>query len=241
LIESIRPLLRGMERNAGEQSAAWRYWDRCISEILADFWAVARVGITATLGLMGVVTLPRYFVFRLKLDDPHPVPWMRVRLSCAMGRALYPHPQWDQLESIWLSYYPPSDEDREKLGILSLLEATMPGLATLIAHHRPKSLGGVSLKDALETDKRQPARLRADFEAWRPEPERIFQASPTMVFAVIGQARAENRITPEEEGRIFTKMLRYWALRDTLDPAVICARPALLRSGESSPFSLAGN
>lgn len=241
LIESIRPLLRGMERNAGEQSAAWRYWDRCISEILADFWAVARVGITATLGLMGVVTLPRYFVFRLKLDDPHPVPWMRVRLSCAMGRALYPHPQWDRLESIWLSYYPPSDEDREKRGILRLLEATMPGLATLIAHHRPKSLGGVSLKDALETNERQPARLRAAFEAWRPEPERVFQASPTMVFAVVGQARAENLITPEEEGRIFTRMLRYWALRDTLDPAVICARPALIRSGESSPFSLAGN
>ncbi|MGH9882959.1 MAG: hypothetical protein ACRD6N_16095, partial [Pyrinomonadaceae bacterium] len=62
LIDSIRPELRGLQRNGGPESAAWGYWDRCISEILADFWSVARVGITSTQGLMGVVTLPRYFV-----------------------------------------------------------------------------------------------------------------------------------------------------------------------------------
>jgi hypothetical protein len=36
LIESIRPLLRGLQQNGGEESPAWAYWDRCISEILAD-------------------------------------------------------------------------------------------------------------------------------------------------------------------------------------------------------------
>jgi hypothetical protein len=131
-----------MESNAGEQKAAWRYWNRCISEILADFFSVARVGITSTLGLMGVVTLPRYFVFRLKLDDPHPVPWMRVRLSCAMGRVLYPHAQWGQTGKHLAVVLPVEDND-EKQGVLRLLEATMPGLATLIAHHRPKSLRGL--------------------------------------------------------------------------------------------------
>src|SRR5262245_20974893 len=109
LVRSIRPALRGLQRNGGVDGAAWQYWDRCISEILADFWSVARVGITSTLGLMSVVTLPQYFVFRLNLDDPHPVPWIRVRLSCALGRALFPHPQWDRLENIWLSCYPPSE------------------------------------------------------------------------------------------------------------------------------------
>lgn len=241
LIESIRPLLQGMERNGGEQSKAWQYWNRCISEILADFWAVGRVGVTATLGLIGVVTLPRYFVFRLKLDDPHPLPWMRVRLSCAMGRVLYPDGQWDRLEKIWLSYYPPSTEDQRKDSFIALLEATMPGLATLIAHHRPRPLGGLSLKDALETDRRRPALLRAAFKQWRMEPAKIFQASPTMVFAVIGQARAENLITPEEEGQVFHRMLRYWALRDTLDPAVICAKPSAMPLGAPSLFIGATN
>jgi hypothetical protein len=59
-----------------------------------------------------------------------------------------------------------------------------------------------------------------------------------MVFAVVGQARAENLITPEEEGRIFATMLKYWALRDTLDPAVNCAKPELLRQAHRHYFPL---
>ena len=230
LVTSIRPSLRGMQREGGEESGAWRYWDRCISEILADFWSVARVGITSTLGLMGVVTLPRYFVFRLNVDDPHPVPWMRVRLSCAMGRALFPHPQWDTLEMIWLSYYPPKELETEKRNLLSLLVKTMPALATLIAQHRPKSLRGASMQEALQTDERQPTRLSALFQEWRTSKSKMYSASPTMVFAVIGQARAEGSISPETEGRIFAEMLKYWALRDTLDTAVYCAKPALIPS-----------
>jgi hypothetical protein len=230
LIESIRPVLRGLQRNGGEEGEAWGYWDRCISEILADFWSVARVGITSTLGLMGVVTLPRYFVFRLNLDDPHPVPWIRVRLSCAIGRALFPHPQWDRLENIWLSYYPSKDLESSKRKILELLVKTMPGFATLIAHHRPKSLRGASLQEALQTAERQPARLRALFQSWQVSRSEMYKASPTTVFAVIGQARSEGAITPEVEGRIFAEMLKYWALRDTLDTAVYCAKPALVPS-----------
>ena len=230
LIVSIRPLLRGLQRSGGAESSAWAYWDRCISEILADFWSVARVGITSTLGLMGVVSLPRYFVFRLSLDDPHPSPFMRVRLSCAMGRELFPHPQWDMLEKIWLSYYPPKDLDRDKRTIMALLEKTMPALAALIAHHRPKSLKGASLKEALQTENRQPARLRELFQDWRTSPRRMYEATPTTVFAVIGQARAEKLISPEAEGNIVSRMLKYWALRDTLDTEVYCAKPALIQS-----------
>lgn len=230
LINSIRPLLRGMQRNGGEQRIAWAYWDRCISEILADFWSVARVGITSTLGLMGVVTLPRYFVFRLNLDDPHPAPWLRVRLSCAIGRVLFPHPQWDRLENIWLSYYPPRNLNAATRKLFDTLVKTMPGLATLIAHHRPRSLRGASLQEALQTSERQPARLSALFRSWRASRSGMYQASPTTVFAVIGQARAEGSITPEVEGRVFAEMLKYWALRDTLDTAVNCAKPALIPS-----------
>lgn len=234
LIKSIRPLLRRLQHQGGSESIAWTYWDRCISEILADFWSIAKVGITSTLGLMGVVTLPRYFVFRLNLDDPHPLPWIRVRLSCAMGRELFPHPQWDILENIWLSYYPPADLDGEKLSTITLLEKTMPDLAALIAHHRPKSLNGASLKEALQTDERQPARLSSFFQSWRASPARMYEAAPTLVFAVIGQARAAGSISPEAEGRIFSRMLNYWALRDTLDTAVNCAKPTLIRSAAPS-------
>jgi hypothetical protein len=134
------------------------------------------------------------------------------------------------LENIWLSYYPPKDLEGGKRKFIDLLVKTMPGLATLIAHHRPKSLRGASLQEALQTDQRQPARLKALFRSWRASRSEMYKASPTTVFAVIGQARAEGVITPETEGRIFAEMLKYWALRDTLDTVVYCAKPALVPS-----------
>src|SRR5262249_43669937 len=88
LVNSFRPLLQALQQKGGAEQQAWTMFDRWISEILADFWAMARLGVSATTGLIGVVSLPRAFVFRINMDDPHPFPWIRVRLSTAMGRAL---------------------------------------------------------------------------------------------------------------------------------------------------------
>ena len=107
LVESLRPVLQRRWRTLdGPTAQAWRLWERWISEIVADFWSVSRVGVSSTLGLIGVVSLPRAFVFRLNADDPHPFAWIRVQLSCAFGAALYPHPQWRQLAAVWESFYP---------------------------------------------------------------------------------------------------------------------------------------
>ncbi len=222
LIESMRPVLKEKQSGTPQQATAWGYWERCISEILADFWSVARLGITSTLGLMGVVALPGYFVFRLSLNDPHPVPWIRVKLSCAIGRGLFPHPQWDRLERLWESLYPPDELEPEKREILSLLEKTMPELVSLLVNHRPNKLRGLSLAAALETGQRQPARLSARLEEWRASPKRMKRAPPSLVFAVIGQARADGVISPEQESRSLRAMLKHWALQNVLDSSARC-------------------
>src|SRR5262245_4202548 len=54
LVNSLRPILRGMQTTPGPQRVAWQLFERWISEIVADFWSVARVGVGSTLGLMGV-------------------------------------------------------------------------------------------------------------------------------------------------------------------------------------------
>src|SRR5262249_31002977 len=51
LTDSMRPVLQGMQRKGGPEQRAWILWERWISEILADFWSLARVGVAATLGL----------------------------------------------------------------------------------------------------------------------------------------------------------------------------------------------
>ncbi|MGJ7507419.1 hypothetical protein [Variovorax sp. GT1P44] len=220
LANSLRPLLQGMQRNGGN---AWRLFERWIGEILSDFWSCARLGITATVGLMGVVSLPRAFMFRLNLDDPHPVPWIRVRLSCAMGHAMYPHPQWARLAALWESYYPLQGLDAGTRGLFDELLAAMPGFVGLLVDHRPRSLRGRSLREVLGVADHQPAQLAATFQTWRAAPAALYRAPPTLVFAVLGQARANGQLTPEEESHLFAKLLTHWALRGALRDATTCA------------------
>jgi len=73
LVPSLRPVLQARE-NERPDGDLWKIWERWLPEIVADFFSVARVGVAATVGLMGVVSLPHPFVFRINLDDPHPAP-----------------------------------------------------------------------------------------------------------------------------------------------------------------------
>jgi hypothetical protein len=225
LIRSIRPILKGLQQGNPRQQMVWRMWERWISEILADLWSVAQVGVSGTLGLMGVVSLPRPFVFRVNLDDPHPIPWIRVKLSCAMGNALYPHPQWSRLAAMWESFYPTRELDEERQQLIAMLEEGIPSFVTLLANHRPPSLRGRSLSEVMAKADRQPARLTTMYQAWRASPARLRDAAPSLAFAVIGQARADGLISPEAEGDTIANLLTHWALRSTLDTSALCAVP----------------
>ncbi|MCE7987626.1 MAG: hypothetical protein DYG89_41205 [Caldilinea sp. CFX5] len=226
LINAFRPLLACLHSDDADLAATAQWWQRWLSEILADFWSVARVGVAAPLGLMGVVSLPRAFVFRINLDDPHPIPWIRVKLSCAMGHALYPHPQWAILAAIWEQYYPLHGLDAAKQTLLTQIERAIPAFVALLVNHRPPSLRGKSLVEALAVAERQPAHLQAHFEQWRHSPTHLRQTPPALAFAVIGQARADGKLGPEAESRLLGKLLTDWALRSTLDLSVVCAAKA---------------
>jgi hypothetical protein len=226
LVSSLRPVLQGMQRGGGADAPVWALWERWISEIVADFWSVARVGICSTTGLIGVVSLPRPFVFRFSSDDPHPVPWIRVKLSCAMGHALFPHPQWERLSAVWSALYPIDTLEPERRRMLQRLEAGMPAFVSLLVSHRPRLLRGNSLVEVLAVSERQPARLAAAYSTWTRAPAGMYRAPPSFVFAVLGQARIDGRLTPEDESVLLAKLLTHWALATTLDSASVCASTA---------------
>ncbi|MFP5287814.1 MAG: hypothetical protein ACLGI9_18905 [Thermoanaerobaculia bacterium] len=225
LVGSMRLALHARQREArGDELLAWRLWERWISEIVADFWAVAKLGVSATQGLMQVVSLPRAFVFRIQIDDPHPFPWVRVKLSAAVGSTLYPDPQWQLLDRLWESFYPREGLGADRLRIIAALEATMPEFIRLLLHHRPKALHGASLVQVFPIRERQPERLRALYEAWRKQPARVRRAAPTLVLAVLGQAKQDRRMTPEKESHMVAFLLRHWALRRALGDVQEAAR-----------------
>jgi hypothetical protein len=229
LVNSMRPVLQEQQMQAGEQQLVWRLFERWISELLADFWSVAKIGISSTLGLMGVVSLPRAFVFRMGMDDPHPFPWIRVKLSCAIGRTLYPHPQWDELERTWESYYPTNDINEEKREMLGILQDNIPRLIHLLIHHCPKSLRGQSLIEVMPIEERQPKRLRNYYRSWRYSQSGMLTAPPSLVFAVIGQAKADGKISPQKESDLLEVLLRHWALRTALQTSARHLLPTVNR------------
>jgi hypothetical protein len=224
LVESLRPVLQGAQRKVEPRlQAAWHQWERWISEIVADFWALAKVGIASTLGLIGIVSLPRAFVFRIGVDDPHPFPWIRVKLSCAMGNALYPHPQWDELDAVWESFYPRQGLDPARAAAVETLVATIPAFVGVLLDHRPASLGGTSLREAVALPDRAPDRLLQHWKKWMADPSLIRAAPPTLLFAVLARARVTGKLSPEKESHLLGKLITYWALRSTLDVAELCA------------------
>ncbi|MFO1428594.1 MAG: hypothetical protein U1F76_00405 [Candidatus Competibacteraceae bacterium] len=224
LVNSLRSVLQQkLRQDRQPEQSVWRFWDRWISEIVSDFWSVARIGIGSTLGLIGVVSLPRPFVFRINLGDPHPFPWIRVKLSCAIGNALYPHPQWARMGQLWESFYPSAGLDEAKRNLLAKLEAGISDFIALLVGHRPPALRGKSLAEVIGMAERQPARLTALWQSWRNSPAILRTAAPSLVFAVIGQARADGSISPEEESQLLANLLTHWALRSTLDTATLCA------------------
>jgi hypothetical protein len=224
LVPSMRPGLQAMAaRGSQRERTAWGFWERWISEIVADFWSVGKLGVSSTLGLIGVVSLPAWFVFRVNADDPHPIPWIRVKLSCAVGEVLYPHAQWRQLAALWDSMYPPSTLPPARRELLASLEETLPRFVAFLVEHRPPALRGRSLGEVMPRGERRRDNLVALYRTWKGDRAAMRDAPPSLAFAVIGQARYLGAIGAEEESRVVANLLTYWALRSTLDTTELCA------------------
>lgn len=211
LTQSIREeISRIIEQSP--HAVSYQFLSRWLNEILSDFWAMAHLGITATYGLMSVVSLPSYFVFRIATDAPHPFPWIRVCISIAFGKTLYPHEQWEHLENQWNSLYPTDNLPEEKRKIIAELLATLPEFTQVVANHQPESIKGKILKEIFPYQQRQPQQLQETYNSWRSNKNMMYAAPPSLVFGVIGQAKADGKITANEESRILTQMLTHWAL-----------------------------
>jgi hypothetical protein len=224
LVPSLRFRLQAVQRGLRPADRApWVCFESWISEIAADYWSVGLLGIGSTLGLMGVVSLPTIFVFRPSGPDPHPVPWLRVLISCGIGDALYPHPQWAALARLWTSMYPPERLEPGYARTLMRLKAAIPDFVRVLADHQPAALRGRSLRDIMPIRDRRPEHLLELFASWRQRPAAMAQAPPSLVFAAVGQARAAGRVTPEWESRVLGELLTAWAVRSSIDVTELCA------------------
>ena len=215
LVESLRADIATARR--ADPDAPWAIWDRWISEIVADCWSVGKLGLSSTIGLLAVVSLPAFFVFRASGTDPHPTPYLRVLISSGIGAVLYPSPQWAALCRTWKGLYPTADLPAERRAELECVEAAIPAFVKLLLNHRPAALGGRRLGELWPARDRQPARLLDLYRRWAGELAVLARQPPSLVFAVIGQAKSTGLISPEAESRLLSALLSAWAVRSSLD------------------------
>ncbi|MEK7255101.1 MAG: hypothetical protein AAB316_10170 [Bacteroidota bacterium] len=229
LVATLRAAMRSTSIPPSQQRA-WTLYNLWISEIIADFWAMAHLGVGASLGLMSVVSLPRYFMFRVSATDPHPFPWIRVELSLAFGERLFPHPQWKIMRSLWRRLYPVKGLPLPTRRVLEELEACMPAFTNLIVNHRNERTRGQPLATLFPLRERQPERLKQMFAEWRQQPSRLPLDQPSLVFAVVGQARVNTAIGANEESRLLSRLLAQWAWMRSENRRVRQSPPRLLRA-----------
>ncbi len=214
LVESLRSDI--LKASKSQPNRGWDVWYRWISEIVADCWSVGTIGLTSTVGLLAVVGLPKFFVFRPSASDPHPTPYLRVLISTRMGEALYPHPQWAAMRSTWKSLYPIAAVPAEQRAALEKQETTISAFVDLLLNHRSPALRGKRLGEIWPVSQRTPAKLLALHTAWRGDLGVMARQSPSLVFAVVGQAKMAGRITPEVEAELLRDLLSAWAVRSSL-------------------------
>lgn len=215
LVETLRTELA--QARTADPDGVWDTWERWISEIVADCWSVGKLGLTSTVGLLAVVSLPSYFVFRPSGDDPHPTPYLRVLISVTIGNALYPHPQWAAMRRTWKQLYPVADLPADRRAGLRRIEDGIPRFVELLLNHRSPQLDGRRLGDLWPVRERHPARLLNLFQRWAGDVAVMARQPPSLVFAVIGQAKVAGLISPEAESTALSELLTAWAVRSSLD------------------------
>ena len=180
--------------------------------------------------MLAVVSLPAFFVFRPSGADPHPMPYLRVLISAGVGAALYPHPQWEAMGTTWKPLYPIDSLPPGRRAEIERIEATIGSFVDLLLHHRSPRLRGRRLGDIFPLRERHPTQLLRLHHQWQGDFAVMARQPPSLVFAVIGQAKASGLITAEDESTLLTALLSAWAVRGGLDvvrrPVTATAPPA---------------
>ncbi|MBX7083441.1 MAG: hypothetical protein K1X88_29810 [Nannocystaceae bacterium] len=210
LVPAVRePLLR-------HRGVAARQYARWISEIVADLWALMRMGPAATAGLIGVLGLPRAFMLRASPGDPHPPPWLRVPLSCAFGEALWPDPIWARLRGLWLALHPAPAPGTAAADALDLVLAGMPTLVELVLQTRVPRLRA-RLGHALPDPRCRPGAMAQQLA--HGGLAAIETTDPTHALALVGAARLSGLLEPGQEPGLVRDLLTHWALQRELQPS----------------------
>ena len=109
------------------------------------------------------------------------------------------------------TFYPSDDLPEDKRILLQEIDEEMNDFVTLVLNHTNRSLKGKKLGELFPVEARQPHVLQQLYQQWKDYPRLIERAPPTLVFAIMGQAKSDNKIDAGDESSILSQQLRNWA------------------------------
>ena len=81
----------------------------------------------------------------------------------------------------------------------------------MVLRHRTTEMKGKTLLELFPVQERMPARLQKIAEAARVNRTEFNNLSPTLLFAVLGQAKFDLKIDAITESKVLSQQLRRWA------------------------------
>ena len=159
-------------RRAGRRGVCWHRW---ISEIVADVWSVAKLGIGATLGLdrggqpAAVVRVPA----RRRGPAPDPVDPGSAQLRLRRTRSIRIH-SGQGWPTLWTELYPPARARGDAQPRWTSCATRYRRSSGSLLGHRPPALRGARLGDALCLPDRRRIALLAALRGLARRPARMF-------------------------------------------------------------------
>ena len=112
---------------------------------------------------------------------------------------------------MWKKFYPKEGLDENIINILEEIENGIDPFVDLVINHSTKEMQGRKLIQLFSPEERSPDHLRQLYQLWKTKKINLGSMKPTMVLAVLGQAKYDLVIDAADESKILTKQLRQWA------------------------------
>jgi hypothetical protein len=145
---------------AGGSAALQDLYASWASEIGPDFWTFCGSGIAAVAGIRDILSLPPDHVLRITFGDPHPPPFVRVRLAFECARQVWGQGEYDRWEREFVALYPLEGTTRETAAVLHEAVTSVPAVARALLNTRFRVLGNRPIAALFDLPALAPDRLK---------------------------------------------------------------------------------
>ncbi len=147
LADALEKNLSGHHETVSNVFASWA------SEIAADAFAFCHTGFASVAALHDVVSGNLLSVFAFRVQDPHPVSYVRVIMGIEMCRQFYGKGPWDQLEESFKNDYDIDSVNFPSVELIRTCVNALPDAVRIILKTPYRAFNGQSLSQIINPER----------------------------------------------------------------------------------------